>query len=131
MKKTLIALAAVAATGAAFAQSSVTLYGVADAGIVKTNKAGLGYTNDKLQLSTNNTLNNGNSRLGVRGVEDLGGGLKASFNFEQGLSLDNGAAGTFSGGAFGRAAYMALAGGFGEVSMGRRLNPAFSSAPVR
>jgi len=125
MKKTLIALAAVAATGAAFAQSSVTLYGVADAGIVKTNKAGLGYGNDKLQLSANGTMNNGNSRLGVRGVEDLGGGLKASFNFEAGLSLGDGSANKSGGQMFSRAAYASLSGGFGEIYAGRRLNPSF------
>jgi predicted porin len=39
-------------------------------------------------------MNNGNSRLGVRGVEDLGGGLKAGFNFETGLSLKDGATAT-------------------------------------
>ena len=122
MKKTLIALAAVAATGAAFAQSSVTLYGVADAAIVKTNKAGLGYTNDKLQLSANGWMNNGNSRLGVRGVEDLGGGLKASFNFEQGINAANGATDAVT---WQRAAFAALSGGFGEIYAGRRLTPSF------
>ena len=110
MKKTLIALAAVAATGAAFAQSSVTLYGVADIGLAKTNKAGLGYGNDSLQATANGTLNNGNSRLGVRGVEDLGGGLKASFNFEQGINLANGATDAVT---WQRAAFAALSGNFG------------------
>jgi len=122
MKKTLIALAAVAATGAAFAQSSVTLYGVADIGLAKTNKAGLGYGNDSLQATANGTLNNGNSRLGVRGVEDLGGGLKASFNFEQGINLANGATDSVT---WQRAAYAALSGGFGEIYAGRRLSPSF------
>ena len=122
MKKTLIALAAVAATGAAFAQSSVTLYGVADIGLAKTNKAGLGYGNDSLQASANGWLNNGNSRLGVRGVEDLGGGLKASFNFEQGINLANGATDSVT---WQRAAYAALSGGFGEIYAGRRLSPSF------
>jgi len=114
------ALAAVAATGAAFAQSSVTLYGVADAGVTKI-------TGTSLKMSSSGAMNNGNSRWGVRGTEDLGGGLTASFNFEQGLSLDDGSAGS-SGGPFGRAAYMALGGGFGEISLGRRLNPAFFTA---
>jgi len=122
MKKTLIALAAVAATGAAFAQSSVTLYGVADIGLAKTNKAGLGYGNDSLQATANGTLNNGNSRLGVRGVEDLGGGLKASFNFEQGVNLANGATDSVT---WQRAAFAALSGGFGEIYAGRRLSPSF------
>lgn len=119
MKKTLIALAAVAATGAAFAQSSVTLYGVADIGITDTNAPGT-----KLKLDSSATMNNGTSRWGIRGTEDLGGGLKAGFNFEAGLSLDNGAAGSFSGNYFGRNAFMTLSGGFGELSLGRRLNPA-------
>ncbi len=111
-----------AATGAAFAQSSVTLYGVADIGLAKTNKAGLGYGNDSLQATANGTLNNGNSRLGVRGVEDLGGGLKASFNFEQGVNLANGATDSVT---WQRAAFAALSGGFGEIYAGRRLSPSF------
>ncbi|MFN4102863.1 MAG: porin [Tepidimonas sp.] len=123
MKKTLIALAAVAATGAAFAQSSVTLYGVADIGLQDTNAPG-----SKLQLNSSATLNNGTSRWGIRGTEDLGGGLKAGFNFEAGLSLDNGVTGQSGGNYFSRAAYMTLAGGFGELSLGRRLNPAFYTA---
>ncbi|MEW6695421.1 MAG: porin [Pseudomonadota bacterium] len=120
MKKTLIALAAVAATGAAFAQSSVTLYGVADIGLQDTNAPGT-----KLQLNSSATMNNGTSRWGIRGTEDLGGGLKAGFNFEAGLSLDNGVTGQSGGNYFSRNAYMTLAGGFGELSLGRRLNPAF------
>lgn len=125
MKKTLIALAAVAATGAAFAQSSVTLYGVADIGLQDTNAPG-----SKLQLNSSATMNNGNSRWGIRGTEDLGGGLKAGFNFEAGLSLDDGKTGQSGGGGnyFSRAAYMTLAGGFGELSLGRRLNPAYYTA---
>lgn len=128
MKKTLIALAAVAATGAAFAQSSVTLYGVADIGIQDTNGT-------KMQLNGNSSLNNGNSRWGIRGTEDLGGGLKASFNFESNVRLDNGAndngsdlAAASNTNMFQRAAFLALAGSFGEVSLGRRLNPAFFTA---
>ena len=78
MKKTLIALAAVAATGAAFAQSTVTLYGVADVSVAKA-------TGAKVAASASGLLNNGNSRLGVRGSEDLGGGMKANFNFQAGV----------------------------------------------
>jgi predicted porin len=125
MKKTLIALAALAAAGASFAQSSVTLYGVADAAVGKTNKAGLGLANDKFQAITSSTLNNGNSRFGLKGVEDLGGGLKAGFNFEAGVSLANGA--TDSTGTFQRAANMSLMGGFGELRAGRGLTTSFYS----
>ena len=90
MKKSLIALAVLAASGVAFAQSSVTLYGVADAGIGKI-EAGGNDGSDKTEFISGSTMNNGTSRLGVRGVEDLGGGLKAGFQFETGLDLDNGA----------------------------------------
>ncbi|MDZ4162965.1 MAG: porin, partial [Burkholderiales bacterium] len=127
MKKTLIALAAVAATGAAFAQSSVTLYGVADVAVGKTNQAGLGLTNDKFQAIASNVLNNGTSRFGLRGTEDLGGGLKAGFNFEGGLSLANGAGNLSGGQLFSRAANVSLMGGFGEIRAGRSLTPSFYS----
>jgi predicted porin len=121
MKKTLIALAAVAATGAAFAQSSVTLYGVADAALAKV-------TGNSAELMSAGTMNNGNSRWGVRGTEDLGGGLKAGFNFEQGLSLNDGSLSKAGAGEFGRAAWMNLSGGFGELRLGRTLNPSFYAA---
>lgn len=120
MKKTLIALAALAST-AAFAQSSVTLYGVADASLSKV-------TDKSAALSSAGTMNNGTSRWGVRGTEDLGGGLKAGFNFEQGLSLNDGTLAKSGGGEFGRAAWMNLSGGFGEVRLGRTLNPSFYAA---
>ena len=143
MKKTLIALAAVAATGAAFAQSSVTLYGVADVAVGKANTAagaglsntiaatanptGLGLGNDKFQAIASNTLNNGTSRYGFRGVEDLGGGLKAGFNFEAGISLADGSANKSGDQAFSRAANVSLMGGFGEIRAGRSLNASYYS----
>ena len=127
MKKSLVALAALAVVGAASAQSSVTLYGVADVSVGKTSDPGLGLANDKFQVITANALNNGTSRFGFRGTEDLGGGLKAGFNFEGGLSLANGA-GNFSGGQlFSRAANMSLMGGFGEIRVGRSLTTSFYS----
>lgn len=115
MKKTLVALAVLAAAGASFAQSSVTMYGVADGAIAKK-------TNQKWGGIASNTMNNGNSRLGVRGTEDLGGGLKASFNFEQAIDIGNGAT---NANTWDRNAYMAISGGFGEVFGGRRLSPNF------
>ncbi|OGA96568.1 MAG: hypothetical protein A2Z55_05080 [Burkholderiales bacterium RIFCSPHIGHO2_12_63_9] len=115
MKKSLIALAVLAASGVAMAQSSVTLYGVADLGLVKSSGV-------SAQMTGNGVMNNGSSRLGVRGVEDLGGGLKASFNFEQGI---NGESGATDAATFQRAANLALSGGFGRFQMGRTLNPSF------
>nr|MDP2192494.1 porin [Rhodoferax sp.] len=114
MKKTLIALAALAVVSAASAQSTVTMYGVADLSLVKA-------TGTPTQMSGNG-FNNGSSRLGVRGTEDLGGGLKASFNFEQGINAETGAT---SVAAFDRAANMSLSGNFGTVLLGRTLTPSF------
>lgn len=126
MKKSLIALAVLAASGAAMAQSSVTLYGVADLSLAKTNAPVAGNaTRTAFQLSGSGTMNNGTSRLGVRGVEDLGGGLKASFNFEHGLNMENGAGNLSGGQMWSRAAWLALQGGFGRFQMGRSLNPSF------
>ena len=125
MKKSLLALAVLASSGVAMAQSSVTLYGVADASVQKTSgKAGATRSSNTLALSTNNTMNNGNSRFGMRGVEDLGGGLKASFNFEAGVNLGSGAA---DASVFQRAAFIALDGSFGQVYAGRRLSPSFNA----
>ena len=115
MKKSLIALAVLAASGVAMAQSSVTMYGVADLSLAKSNGT-------SAQMSGNGVLNNGNSRLGVRGVEDLGGGLKASFNFEQGINAESGATDAVT---WQRAAWLALSGGFGKFQMGRTLTPSF------
>ena len=121
MKKSLIALAVLGFAGAAMAQSSVTLYGVADAGLGKAKSAG----DTKVNMQSAGTMNNGTSRLGVRGVEDLGGGLKAGFNFETGLSLENGNTSTAGAGFWGRAANLWLGGNWGTFQMGRTLNPSF------
>ena len=117
MKKSLIALAALAST-AAFAQSSVTLYGVADGGVAKVTGKSFGFAANQ----------NGNSRWGLRGTEDLGGGLKAGFNFEQGLSIADGTLAQSGNGPFGRMAFMNLTGEFGELRLGRTLNPSFYAA---
>lgn len=116
MKKSLIALAVLAASGAAMAQSSVNLYGVVDLGLVKSNGI-------SAQMSGSGLMNNGNSRIGLRGVEDLGGGLKASFNLEQGINAETGA--TVNGTTWGRAANLQLSGGFGSVLLGRALTPSY------
>ncbi|QXL83438.1 porin [Comamonas sp. NLF-1-9] len=123
MKKSLIALAVLGASGFAMAQSSVTLYGVADAGIGRSHNYATGV--NTTGMKANDTVNNGNSRLGVRGVEDLGGGLKAGFNFEAGLNLKTGA----NDAAFWqRNANMYLAGSWGQFLMGRTLDPSFFGA---
>jgi len=126
MKKSLIALAVLAASGAAMAQSSVTLYGVADAGVT--------YLNGADNWSGVTSGNNLTSRLGFRGVEDLGGGLKANFVIEGGFNLDNGDGASGYAGAkagegfqFKRRSTVGLSGGFGEVRMGRELTAAYNA----
>ena len=87
MKRTLLALAALATAAGASAQSSnVTLFGVADVSVAHIS------TTDK---SVSGLANGGNSisRLGFRGVEDLGNGLKAGFWLEGGLNVDDGGSG--------------------------------------
>ena len=127
MKKSLIALAVLGLSGAAMAQSSVTLYGVADAGIGKI-EAGSGLANpandasDKTEFISGSMMNNGTSRLGVRGVEDLGGGLKAGFQFETGLDLDDGGS---SGAFWSRQANIWLGGNWGTVKLGRQFTPSY------
>lgn len=123
MKKSLIALAVLAAAGAASAQSTATVYGLADIwfGNVKTdNGAGVTTSTTKLDSGGVNT-----SRWGLKGSEDLGGGLKANFKLEQGFALDTGLVGTGTAGqvagtqAFDRQTWVGLSGGFGEVQFGK------------
>ena len=116
MKKSLIALAVLAASGASFAQSSVTLYGVADVflGSVKNTDA-LGASLTQTVLDAGGVSHN---RWGLKGSEDLGGGLKANFNFEQGFSMDKGSADNGAQ-AFSRYAWVGLSGNFGEIKLGK------------
>ncbi|MCW2311882.1 porin [Rhodoferax antarcticus] len=119
MKKSLIALAVLAASGASFAQSSVTLYGVADLWLGSSKLSG-SFDGDSASLRTT-ALNSGGvatSRFGFKGSEDLGGGLKANFQLEQGINLDTGAQ-QAPGSAFSRQSWVGLSGGFGEVQLGK------------
>jgi predicted porin len=110
MKKSLIALAVLAASGAAMAQSSVTLYGIADVwlGSVKVETGPVSTTQTLLHSGGVST-----SRWGLKGSEDLGGGLKANFQLEQAFSVDTGAGGTFN-----RESWVGFSGGFGAVQLG-------------
>jgi predicted porin len=130
MKKTLIALAVLAASGASMAQ--VTLYGVADAAIGASDKvvAGSNFSlanENKWQVLANGNYTNGNSRWGMKGWEDLGGGLKAGFQFEGALNLTTGANQGSGGLLFSRTAVIKLAGAFGEINVGRQLTPTFNA----
>lgn len=112
MKKSLLALALLGAfSGAAMAQSSVTIYGVADLGLRNVKDGTAAGATTSLTSGTEQS-----SRLGFKGTEDLGGGLKANFVFETGLNIDSG---TSQGGAFGRKTTVGLSGDFGSVDLGR------------
>ena len=125
MKKSLIALAVLAASGAAMAQSSVTLFGIVDTGVGYIDNGGnevAGSTAGQNKYGMT-TSGNATSRLGFRGVEDLGGGLKAGFWLEGQIDGDDGNAAGFN---FKRRSTLSLMGGFGEVRLGRDLTPGYS-----
>lgn len=109
-----LSLALLGAAGAAHAQSSVTLYGLIDTGITYTSNSG-GHSNFQQASS----ILNGN-RWGLRGSEDLGGGLKAIFVLENGFNLSNGKLGQNSR-MFGRQSFVGLSSNqFGTVTLGRQ-----------
>lgn len=120
MKKTALALALMAGfTGAAFAQTSVTVYGIVDAGIVSERGGATG----NLTKLTSGVASG--SRLGFKGTEDLGGGLSALFLMENGFAVDNGTA-TQGGVLFGRQAYVGLGSNAGgTVTLGRQYTPQY------
>jgi predicted porin len=115
MQKKIIALAVAGlVSGAAFAQSNVTLYGRLD----------LGYTYSKSDykkfqgVENGNGIGGGGSRVGIKGEEGLGNGLKAIFDVQWGFNADEGTGLTTA-----RWAYIGLTGKFGTVRLGRNQTP--------
>jgi predicted porin len=128
MKKSLLALAALTAfAGAASAQSSVTLFGIVDLNLRNQDNGSAG------SRKTMSTDGMNSSRLGFRGVEDLGGGMKAGFWIEGGLAADVGNQGGGNGipGAaaamWNRRATVSLNIGPSEIRLGRDYTPTFWS----
>lgn len=121
MKKALLALAALGGmAGGAAAQSNVTLYGVFDTAYRHT-------TNVNANGDSLNSIGGGliqGSRWGVRGVEDLGGGLKAIFDLQSGFNPVTGASAQ-QGQLFSRQAWVGLEGGFGKLTLGRQFGVGF------
>jgi len=119
MQKKIIALAlASLATGAAFAQSNVTIYGRMDTGF----ESRLGNSGGVNNIRAKNEIGSGlelGSRIGFKGVEDLGNGLKAIFETEYGIGIDQTAAGTTNATWTNRHSYVGLTGGFGTAIAGR------------
>jgi predicted porin len=116
MKKSLVALAVLAASGASMAQSTVTLYGLADIFLASV-KSDPGVTQNVLNSGAVN-----GSRWGMKGSEDLGGGLKANFQLESGFNIDTGASAQ-GGLLFGRQSWVGFSGDFGAVKLGRMPTP--------
>ncbi|MBR7793245.1 porin [Undibacterium sp. FT147W] len=125
MKKSLIALSVLAAVaGTAQAQSSVTVYGVLDMAIQNENNGQ--YSKGKGSITSLDSGVQSGSRLGFKGSEDLGNGLKANFKLEMGVQADTGASAQ-GGTAFGRAAWVGLSGDFGAIQLGRQNKPMFDA----
>jgi predicted porin len=121
MQKKLIALAVAGLVSApAFAQSNVTIYGSVDFGYTFQNR------NIASGVDSRSAVDSGISkanRLGFKGTEDLGNGLKAVFVLEAGLAGELSDKTTLWGGAGNRQSYLGLAGGFGTVALGRQYTP--------
>jgi len=115
----LLGLSLLALAYAGHAQSSVTLYGVADAGVRYGSGLTAAYAGSADTSTAVNSGINTTSRFGFRGSEDLGGGLKAIFNLESGINLDTGASANATK-LFDRAAIVGLQGGWGSVTAGRQ-----------
>ena len=139
MKKSLFALAAVGAfAGAAQAQSSVSVYGIMDGSYTASEVNSTTIAGVKTTYQQRNTVNGdgalSTSRLGFRGVEDLGGGMKANFNIEYDLvnigtgsngnsnaAAETSAGTTSSANGFGaRLSFIGIEGGFGQFRIGRQ-----------
>lgn len=111
MKKTLIAIASIAAMGAASA--GPTVYGLIDVGVASTSGGG---------AASNTTIgDNGysTSHFGVKGDMDLGGGLKGIYQYESTVSASKPGALTWGS----RSSYAGVSGGFGTVTVGRSFTP--------
>lgn len=109
MKRSLfLAALATLTSGAALAQSSVTVYGRLNESVERQKDGDTSIT----------ALQNNASRIGFKGTEDLGGGLKASFLIEHGFNADTGAASGGAAGFWGRESWVALSGNFGRVRLG-------------
>jgi len=122
MKQKVLAAAILAAAGIqgapALAQSSVTIYGLIDTGMVVESGGAAGHVT-KMTSGIS-----GGSRIGFKGTEDLGGGMSALFLLESGFQNDTGALGQ-GGLLFGRQSYVGLNGGFGTVTAGRQYTPQY------
>jgi predicted porin len=126
--KLIAAVAGMLVGGVAYAQSSVTLYGLVDGGLLYTNKT-LNTTTGQNAGKQFSMIDSGTSpsQFGLTGTEDLGGGLKAEFKLESGISVANGGFNDSNGNFFGRQAWVGLNSNYGEVKAGLQFSPFFLS----
>jgi predicted porin len=134
MKKSLLAVAVAAALPtAAMAQSNVTLYGLIDLAVENVSAEsglGAGLNAGKSATRVTSGVQTG-SRIGVRGTEDIGGGLRGVFTIEHRLNADDGyvtgesAASTAPSRFWAGEAWAGLEGGFGRLTLGRQYTPIF------
>jgi len=125
MKKTLLVLAVLGTFSASSgAQANVTVYGIVDTGIRHEDNGSAAGSVTRLDSGILN-----GSRIGIRGLEDLGGGLSAVFLIENGFNADDGTLGQ-GGRLFGRQSWIGLSGGFGTFKLGRQVTPVFANSSV-
>ncbi|WP_322048366.1 porin [Paraburkholderia sp. J67] len=116
------------ASGAASAQSSVTLYGVVDGSILYTSKTMNSKTGADAGHQVSFTGGGMTATLfGLRGAEDLGAGTRAIFDLESGVNLATGAFGHSNGNMFGRQAWVGIEGPYGKMAAGLQFSPFFLS----
>lgn len=127
--KASVVVAALCATGAAHADSSVTLYGILDAGLMYLSHStpGLNGTTGAGRQFTLTNSGYSSSLWGLKGTEDLGGGLKATFKLESGISVSNGGYDNpgSNNGLFNRVAEVGLSNQYGTVMAGLQFSPFF------
>jgi predicted porin len=120
----LAACSLASAMGTASAQTNVSIYGIVDGAVEHYDNADAAGNSVTRMPSLGGGMFP--SRFGLRGSEDLGGGLKAVFNVESGFYVDTGASGQGNR-LFGRQAWVGLAGSWGQLSFGRQYNAIFQS----
>lgn len=117
-----------AMSSSAYAQSSVTLYGSADASLLYTSRT---YNGPGSNGAHQFAFSDGGlwpSTFGLRGVEDLGGNMQAMFALESGIWMGTGGYGNSNGEFFGRLAWVGLGGPFGSIKAGLQYSPFFQAA---
>lgn len=117
MKKQIIAASLFGTTALAYAQSSVTLYGIVDTGVQFYNHAATGGSVVGMPTNTGEVP----SRFGLKGSEDLGGGYRSFFVLENGFAANTGAL-NYGGRLFGRQANVGISSPYGTVTLGRQMN---------